>query len=114
MLMEKERTSLAENCRGDEEMKIIILNREVQVAFCEAGVDIRKEYPSGRLAIDGIPECDHVVDGFCNAYLWPRRKWAGDKICPLSPLASAKLIAGTMDLGHKFNPLKMSKRGIKQ
>ena len=90
----EERTPFVENCKGDENMQVMD--------------------PYDRLAVDGIPECEHMVDGFCNAYLSPEIKWSRDKICQLSPLATAKVIASLTDKKMNANPLKMSKRGIKQ
>ena len=110
----EERTATIEACKGNEDMKVVISDKEIQVVVCETE-KLKEEHPRTRLAIDGIPECDHLVEeGLCKAYLWPDRKWAGGKTCPLSPLAKAKILATQMIDELRINPLKMSKRGMTQ
>ncbi len=81
---------------------------------CREDDFIHVEDVHGRLVVEGLPTCDYVKeDGFCKAYLWPEKKWL-DKVCPLSPLASAHIIARSVKDEAKVNPIKMSKRGISQ
>ncbi len=103
MLSEKvireKRTSVVKDCREDNKAQV--------------------RDPYDRLVIEGLPDCEHICvtdgseDEFCKAFLWPEKKWA-NKVCPLSPLASARSKARGTNRDEKVNPIKMSKRGVKQ
>lgn len=94
--------------------KVIKEERTFVVDNCREDGSARVEDTRGRLVVDGLPECERVDgEGFCRAYLSPEKKWA-NKVCPLSPLASAKLMAKSVEGQQKVNPIKMSKRGVKQ
>lgn len=94
--------------------KVIKEERTPIVDACKEDDFAQIEDSRGRLVVDGLPECDHTtVEGFCEAYLNPERKWAG-KVCPLSPLVPARALARSAEDQQKVNPIKMSKRNIKQ
>lgn len=98
MLREKEikegRTPITDECKEDESARI--------------------EDIHSRLVVEGLLACGHIgEDGFCGVYLWPEKKWS-NKVCPMSPLSSAHMIARSVKDEQKVNPIKMSKRKIIQ